>query len=211
MRFFIFVLLLNITCSYGQFYQGGWRTKKNDSITTVTAVPLDSVRIFRISSTENEDNYQNYFGMLVDGSVHSPSALKEGGAVIVEGKDISILQLNDSTNGGGTWEVLTNYIDGKDYFEITWKHTYPSRMRTLIASFKNKKEFVLDLNSISNECYDGKMIVYIDGQELKLQNNSRDFFYEGSAIIGKGRLIEVEVFGNCDPKKGFYGTFRFKN
>lgn len=186
-------------------YHGGWKTSGSIKLTTITAVPLEKSKVFRISCTELVDANILEFRLLVDGkTIIAP--LNEGGSVFIQGKSVFIEQMDDGVNFLATWEAVQE--KPLDFEQSTWV-VYPKNdSQSLLAAFEEEQEFVLSINLKSNGCSDGRMTVFIDGNAVTDKDGNTIEFLEGSSVIGKGKIVSVLVSGTCTQNNKFYGSIK---
>lgn len=186
-------------------FLGGWKTSNEQKLTAITAKPLELSKVFRISCTELIDADVVQFRFYVDGkTIIAP--LNEGGSVFIQGKSIFIEQIEEGINFLAKWEVVQ---ETPLAFEKAIWVVYPQEgIQSLVAAFEEEQDFVLSINLKSNGCSDGRMVVVIDGQEVKDNKGNVIQFLEGSSVIGKGKIVSVVVTGTCSPKNKFYGDIK---
>jgi hypothetical protein len=190
------------------FLSGGWSVNKNNPYTKITNTDLPNDVIFRITNIEMADGKIAEFKIFKNNEAIT-TFLQEGSSILVEAKSLQIEQINNANNSFGTWEVISAPRIG--FLSTDWFIPQPSfNKKVLIGSFQKNTNFVLSFNRTSIGCNNGELLIYIDGKVIKNSTNNLKFI-ENSSLFGSGKLIEVEVNGNCNMNSGFRGNLKIKN
>ncbi len=225
----IFFALKYCVAQETDFYEGSWVTSTKDivnannqyyNIQTITTTPFDKDKLMIISSTIREDSVVKAFSILQDSLTWGP-VLWEGGEAIIEATNTEIHQLSqqnqiDKNLYQGNWSVIQKTSPTKTFFTSNWiayNNGSPFKLRTMIAFFKQEREFVLSVNNSTNGCDSGYIEVYINGipiRENRQGTVAPKRFYSGASIYGKGTRISVKSFTQCTIGKGVSGSFKFK-
>ena len=144
----------------------------------------------------------------------------EEGEVVMEAQYLTIRQLigssaSDKRTYNGQWAVLLKSETEEDFYETQWAHyttTPPYKLKTLIASFKEEREFVLSINSLSEGCRNNFIKVWVDNMPVRNSGSTTGSarFFEGASFYAKGKRVEIDAYGPCDVGKAVQGTFKFK-
>nr|WP_290697835.1 hypothetical protein [Halomonas sp. UBA3074] len=195
------------TIETAHLFHGGWKTSGNTTFTTITAIPLEKSKVFRISCVELVDDDFLEFRLHIDGKVIL-APLNEGGSIFVQGKSVSIEQVGNGVNSLATWEIVQE--EQLEFEQSIWVVYPQGGSQSLIAAFESEQEFVLGINLKNNGCSSGKMTVFIDGSPVADKDGNSIEFLEGSSIIGKGKIISVVVRGLCTKNNKFYGNIKIQ-
>jgi hypothetical protein len=190
-----------------KMYSGGWKTSDSHKLTSLTAIPLDESKMFRITCTEMVDAQYVDFKIQVDGK-QIIAHLNEGGSIFVEGKEIHIEQTTAGVNILATWEVVQEQTI--EFERANWTAFPQDGGESLVCAFENVQEFVLSINSASTGCRDGLMSIVIDGTAIENLSGNLLQLLEGSSIIGKGKIVSIRVSGNCDNYNPFRGEVKIR-
>tara|TARA_B110000027_G_scaffold133832_1_gene163509 strand:- start:2341 stop:2937 length:597 start_codon:yes stop_codon:yes gene_type:complete len=189
------------------FLIGGWAVNKNNPYTKITNTDLPHDVIFRITNIEMADGKVAEFKIFKNDEAIT-TFLQEGSSILVEAKSLHIEQINNVNMSFGTWEVISE--PNLDFLSTDWFIPQPSfNKKVLISSFQKNTDFVLSFNRTSNGCNNGELLIYIDGKPIKNSTTNLKFI-ENSSLLGSGKLIEVEVKGNCNVNSGFRGNIKIK-
>lgn len=188
-----------------QLYSGGWKTSDHNSFTTLTAVPLEQPKVFRISCTELVDsNYVN-FRVHVDGKqILTP--MTEGSSILVEGRSVFLEQISPGVNISAVWNVVQE--PSLEFVQATWSIFPQDRAEALVCAFDEEQEFVLGFNRESQGCRSGLFTVTIDGNAVMDLSGATLRFLEGSSFIGRGKIVSVHASGQCDNHNSFRGSIK---
>lgn len=227
--FILFFLILKICLAQeNDLYSGGWATTTKDivnsnnqyhNIQSITTTPFKENKLIIFSSTTREDSVIKAFQILQDNLTWGP-VLWEGGEGVVEATEIEIKQLDDRNQNDkniyrGKWSEI-NIKHSEDFYKTNWiafNNSSPIKLRTMIAFFKQEREFVLSVNQATIGCNEGYIVVYVNGQAIKENRQgtvAAKRFYSGASIYGIGTRISIESFTSCSKTKGVSGSFKFK-
>jgi hypothetical protein len=183
------------------FLLGGWRTDGTQRVAMLNAIRFREPKMFRIWCDGSIDGIHQGFGIRVDTGGIFVSTLNEGGTALVEARQISIYQ-NQESGGSGGWSVITD--DQVPFHTGTWEAP-PGRI-TLLVSLEEAHDVLVSLNDTSPGCSDGRMSVYVDGQALTDVDGRALVLLRGSSVLVRGRKVEVRLEGDCRPDTRFVGT-----
>lgn len=199
--------------SQTHLYAGGWNTSDKERFSKIIATDLESPKLFLIKAMEFIDADLIKFKIHVDGKTIS-EPFHEGGNVLVEGKNITIEQLNEGAHTYSTWQVVQEPEIEFDSF--AWEVDLSDGIvePTLVASFTTEREFILDFNITTSDMKDvAIMEVIIDGKSVTRDEpgNPLAMFLEGNSLIGKGKVVAVMIAksGSNDTKK-FSGSIKLR-
>lgn len=211
MKFFTASLILILACfsflanAQSKLYKGGWKVSDSQTFTRITAQPLDSARIFRLSNIEIVDGNVAQFRVNADGTSQI-IVVEEGGSVFVEAQSVSVTQRRSGTYAQGIWEIVN---DSTPHTSLSWKFFPQTNSRITVASFKQDRTFVVSLNSSTIGCSNGTMVVFVDGEPVKDDRGRTLNLLAGSSIIGTGKVVEIKASGTCSTGDGFMGSLSF--
>ncbi|WDO14357.1 hypothetical protein MH928_06585 [Flavobacterium sp. WW92] len=203
---FIFCLIAMASYSQNTLNAGGWSTSGPGSYTRITATNNLDQKVYSIQNTIHMDDAILEFEIIVDG-VTIPTKIYEGGVVAVEGKSIFIRQTKPGKQIKGNWKTIQQPETAATV--IPWVG-YPSlNKEILVASLKTEQEFIIEIHG-SLDCNDAAFQVFIDNVPVKDSSNNTLTFWNGSSLIGKGKLVVVKVSGSCTGSKIISGYLKLK-
>lgn len=204
----ILMLLFNSVNLFSQdkFYSGGWHAEFQKS-TKISLYDFPQNKIFKISCTPIVDSKNARFYLYPYQNTNHYE-MNEDGCMLLEGKNVIIEQQYDGTYLNGSWEIVK--LDSIDFYTFSWVAN-PNYGKTSILAMQTEVEFNISINLKSNNCQNGKMIIFVDGFPISDKNGNRIKFSEGSSVIGKGKVVEVQTEGTCSQLfDGFVGQIKIR-
>lgn len=196
------------TFSYSQntLNAGGWSTSGPGSYTRITATHNLDQKVYSIQNTIHMDDAILEFDIIADG-VTIPTKMFEGGFVAVEAKSIFIRQTKPGKQIKGSWKTIQQPETAATV--IPWMGYASLNKDILVASLKTEQEFIIEIHG-SLDCNDAAFQVFIDNVPVKDGSNNTLTFWNGSSLIGKGKLVVVRVSGSCTGAKPITGYLKLK-
>lgn len=187
--------------------EGNWSTSPEAYETLISSSTSQTNKMMIIRRDGGTVN-QTLINITVDGIPFS-GPLHQGGEILLTGKKITLSQSpKDTLRAVGTWAL----IDRAQQTMITTKWSVsPSSgdSHTIIAALDEPHEFVIRYYQGSG-CTGGRMSVRVDQKFMDAApgNDAGTIrFLPGSAVIGKGKYVEIFLSGKCEGDNSHTGSF----
>ena len=191
----------------------GWAIDTGASKTTITKPNISTKRWFAIANTSYLSQ-SNVVKLQVDNEVF-PFPLHPGGQALVYGAQVLISHSSAQQPSVGLWAIVP--LSEVPTTSVIWTVSPAKGPLATIAKFDVEREFIIDVTKElpppEKSCRHGKLKVLVDGRELNSEGGvaaqDQDVYSQGSALIGKGKVIAIHAIGECEGSAYFSGTLRF--
>jgi hypothetical protein len=134
--------------------------------------------------------------------------IHSGGGALIYGKSITLKQSAAPGESHGNWSTVP--ADKLTSLGFPWVINPKTGSNAIVGRFDVTREFLITFGVPDGplSCTEGKMTVLVDGKPIDSKKKTVFEFNQGSAVIGKGQIVSVNVTGNCPENGNFYGTLQ---
>ena len=134
--------------------------------------------------------------------------IHSGGGALIYGKSITLKQSAAPGESHGNWSTIP--AERLTSTSFPWGINPKTGPNAIVGRFDTPREFLITFGVPVGplSCSEGKMTVLVDGKPIDTKKKTIFEFNQGSAVIGKGQIVSVNVTGNCPENGNFYGTLQ---